>query len=133
MGQIQSERSKKVGSMIATPLYGTSSDGTYVFDFGGAVRRIEIHGEICLASRTGANGLAQSARELDALINGQQDANAIPYPYPLIYKSDMILQADLSTQNPINCKVETGEWWWVYGETGRIFYTLTLIECKAGI
>lgn len=123
-GTIKSENVKFVSNMVATPLYGTASSGAFVFDFGGAIRRITIEGEI-IAAKTGAgNTLSKMARELDALVNGAQDPNA---GYPLRYKSDTILNAS-DGQVEIRVKVEDTNWTIKEGRPRILEYTITLIE-----
>lgn len=117
-GVVQEESVKKEAMLTVTPAYLLDSDETYVFDFGGAQRTINIVGKY-----TGSlNEIKSFINSLQGLVQGHQDFKA---GYPKDYVSDLL--------GTVKVKIMSFEFTWVAGEPSVVYYNLRLIESSTKV
>lgn len=116
LGDVQSERFRKIASLTPDPLIGMDSDETIVDDEGGAILRITLDTAKTFTSFANAVSFVQA---LLTLINGEQ---YVPN-YPLTYVSDVL--------GTIYVKVEDIDTPVIVGDGPCVVrYTLHLIQCS---
>jgi len=113
LGTVIEENMLKETFIVPMPAYLMDSNETYVFDFGGTQRTINLTGKF-----TGTLANIQAfISNMNGLIQGHQDIDA---GYPKDYVSDLI--------GTIKVKVLSFEPTWSAGEPGQLYYTIKLIE-----
>ncbi len=104
----------KDGNLTILPLYLNDADLTDVFDFGGAVKTMNLTGSYVGGSVATLKTWVDS---IEALIQGHQDVQA-GAPYTLV--------DDL--RGTIKVKVLSFNSTWVLGEPTRVTWTLKLVQ-----
>ena len=116
LGDIQIENCVKGAFLTDMPLFGSDSDETDVFDFGGTVRKI-----ILTAFKTGTpTELATFTIALNTLINGDQSPDQ---KYPIDYVSDLL--------GTIKVKIDNISLTWAAGQPTILRYTIQMIESSS--
>ena len=111
---ITESTSIKDSSLAIMPLYLSDSDETDVFDYGGAIKHINLNG-IYIATST--DDLKTWIEEVESLQNGHQDKDS---GYPLLFTDDLRGSVKVKCLNFSSTAVG--------GQPAKITWSLKLVE-----